>query len=152
MSFRSCMQTLCKTLSYVWAHSINRYHRVCLNFCSCPLISTPLKLRRLMKFVQMVFKSQINDILLFFSFFWHNIPQWARASSFTRFLDHTQRRTTVGRTPVDEWSARRRDLYLTTHNTQNKHPCPRWDSSPRSQQASGPQTYVLDRASTGTSN
>ena len=29
-------------------------------------------------------------------------PQWARASSFTRFLDHTQRRTTVGRTPLDE--------------------------------------------------
>jgi len=35
---------------------------------------------------------------------------------FTRFLDLTQRRTTVGRTPLDEWSARRRDLYLTTHN------------------------------------
>jgi len=29
-------------------------------------------------------------------------PKWARASSFTRFLDHTQRRTTVGRTPLDE--------------------------------------------------
>jgi hypothetical protein len=29
-------------------------------------------------------------------------PQWARASSFTRFLDHTQRRITVGRTPLDE--------------------------------------------------
>jgi hypothetical protein len=36
---------------------------------------------------------------------------------FTRFLDHT-RRATVGRTPLDEWSARRRDLYLTPHNTQ----------------------------------
>ena len=58
-------------------------------------------------------------------------------SSFTRFLYHTQRRTTVGRTPLDEWSARRRDLYLTTHNTHNRHPCPWWDSNPRSQQASG---------------
>ena len=29
-------------------------------------------------------------------------PQWARASSFTRFLDHTQRSTTVGRIPLDE--------------------------------------------------
>jgi len=37
-------------------------------------------------------------------------PQWARVSSFTRFLDHTQRRTIVGRTPLDEWSVRRRDL------------------------------------------
>ena len=41
------------------------------------------------------------------------------ASSFTRFLDHTQRRNTVCRTSLDEWSARRRDLYLTTHNTQH---------------------------------
>ena len=32
------------------------------------------------------------------------------ASSFLMFLDHTQRRTTVGRTSLDEWSARRRDL------------------------------------------
>ena len=37
---------------------------------------------------------------------------------FLMFLDHTQRRSTVGRTPLDEWSARRRDLYLTTHDTQ----------------------------------
>ena len=39
---------------------------------------------------------------------------------FLMFLDHTQRRTTVGRTPLDEWSARRRDLYLTTHDTHNR--------------------------------
>ena len=35
------------------------------------------------------------------------------------FVDHT-RRTTVGRTPLDEWSARRRDLYLTTHDIHNR--------------------------------
>jgi hypothetical protein len=29
----------------------------------------------------------------------------AMASSFLRFLDYTQRRTTVSRTPLDEWSA-----------------------------------------------
>jgi hypothetical protein len=34
--------------------------------------------------------------------------------------DHTQRHTTVGRTPLDEGSARRRDLYLTAHNTYNR--------------------------------
>ena len=39
------------------------------------------------------------------------------ASSRTRLLDHTQRRATFGRTPLNEWSFRRRDLYLTTHNT-----------------------------------
>jgi len=39
---------------------------------------------------------------------------------FLMFLDHTQRRTAVGRTPLDEWSAHRRDLYLTTHDTHNR--------------------------------
>ena len=36
------------------------------------------------------------------------------------FVDHTQWRSTVGRTSLDEWSARRRDLYLTTHDTNNR--------------------------------
>ena len=70
-------------------------------------------------------------------FLWRCDPTRVMASSFLRLLDHTQRRITVGRTPLDEWSARRRDLYLTAHNTYNKHPCPRWDSNSRSQQASG---------------
>ena len=39
---------------------------------------------------------------------------------FLWFLDHTLRHTTVGWTPLDEWSARRRDLYLKTHNTHNR--------------------------------
>jgi len=72
-----------------------------------------------------------NRILSFaaFFFYWRYNPLWvcilqpsggAIASSLTRFLDHTQRRATIGRTPLDEWSARRRDLYLTTHNTHNR--------------------------------
>jgi len=68
-----------------------------------------------------------------FFFLW----RWPHASLFLRFLDHTQRRITVGKTPLDEWSVRRRDLYLTTHNTHNRHPCPQWDLNPQSQQASG---------------
>jgi hypothetical protein len=64
-----------------------------------------------------------------FFLFGATAPQWAMASSFTRFLDHTQRRTTVVRTPLDEWSARRRDLYQTS--------MPRWESNPQSQQTSG---------------
>ena len=34
--------------------------------------------------------------------------------------DHWNRSTAVGRTPLYEWSARPRDLYLTTHNTHNR--------------------------------
>jgi hypothetical protein len=60
------------------------------------------------------------DSLLYFVCFGRDSPQWVMAFSFTRFLDITQRRTTVGRTPLEEWSARRRDLYLTTHNTHNR--------------------------------
>jgi hypothetical protein len=37
---------------------------------------------------------------------------------FRGFTITLYRHTTLGRTPLDEWSARRRDLYLTTHNTQ----------------------------------
>ena len=33
--------------------------------------------------------------------FWRHSPQWARASSFTKFLADTQRRITVGMTPLD---------------------------------------------------
>ena len=78
-------------------------------------------------------------VICLFFFFWCYNPQWARVSSFTRFLDHTHQRTTVGRTPLDEWSVRRRDLYMTTHTTltADKRPCPRCDSNPQSQQTSG---------------
>jgi hypothetical protein len=41
-------------------------------------------------------------------------------SSFLGFPDDAQRRATVGRTPLDVWSARRRDLYLTKHNTHKR--------------------------------
>ena len=59
--------------------------------------------------------------ICYLSFFlWRYDPTRVMASSFLRFLDHTQRLTIVGRTPLDEWSARRRDLYLTTHDTHNR--------------------------------
>jgi hypothetical protein len=80
---------------------------------------------------------EINIIIIIIYFLWHCSPARAMASSSTRILYNTQRRTIVGRTPLGELSARRRDLFLTTHNTHDKHPCPRWDSNPRSQQESG---------------
>ena len=74
-----------------------------------------------------------------------------RASSFLRFLDHTQRRITVGRTHLDEWSARRRDLYLTTHNTDSRQTSmPPVGFEPTISEGERPQTYALDRAATGT--
>ena len=86
--------------------------------------------------------------LSFFFFSWRKSPQWAKASSFTRFLDHTQRRTTVGMTPLDEWSASRRDLYL--NNTQHsQHTCmPPVEFEPTILAGERPHTYVTDRLST----
>jgi len=43
---------------------------------------------------------KVTKKMLFF--LWRYDPTRVMASSFTRFLDHTQRRTTVGRTPLDE--------------------------------------------------
>jgi hypothetical protein len=74
----------------------------------------------------------------------------AMASSFLRFLDHRQRRTTAGRIPTDEWLARRRDLYVKTRNT------PKWQNSLPSSEfeptipvSERPQTHALDRTATG---
>ena len=67
---------------------------------------------------------------------------------FLMFLDHTQRRTTVGRTLLDERSARRRDLYLPTHNTTDNTSTPPVGFEPTI--SAGEQTYALDRAATGT--
>jgi len=73
------------------------------------------------------------------------------ATSFLRFLDHTQRRITVGRTPLDERSARRRDLYLTTHNTHDRQTSMApVGFEPTISAGKRPQTYALDRAAAGT--
>ena len=59
----------------------------------------------------------------------------------------TIRHTAVGRTPLDEWSARRRDLFLTTHNTHNRDTSmPPAGFEPTISAAERPQTYALDRA------
>jgi len=59
--------------------------------------------------------------------------------------------TTVGRTPLDEWSARRRDLYLTTDNTHNNQTSiPPVGFEPTISAGERRQTYDLVRAATGT--
>jgi len=93
-------------------------------------------------------KPQIPSVVFFL--LWCCDPTRVMASSFLRFVDHTQRRTTVGRTPLDEWSARRRDLYLTTYNTHNRQSSmPTVGFEPTISAGERPQTYALDRATTG---
>ena len=62
---------------------------------------------------------------------------------------HT-RWTTFGRTPLDEWSARCRDLYLTTFNTHNRQTSmPQVGFEPTISAGERPQTYAIDRVVTG---
>jgi hypothetical protein len=83
-------------------------------------------------------------------YLWRCDPTRVMASSFFRCLDHTQRRTTIGRTPLDEWSAPRRDLYLITHSTQqtNIHAPGEIRTHDLSRQAAADLRF--DRAATGT--
>jgi hypothetical protein len=107
----------------------------------------------LLNFVSLLLRKNvsINSVSHLVHFFWFSSPSWAGASSFTRFLDHTQRRTTFGRTPLDEWLARRRDLYLTIHNTHNGQTyIPSVGFEPTISPGERPQTHALDRAATGT--
>jgi hypothetical protein len=64
--------------------------------------------------------------------------------------DHTHlRHTTLGRTPLDEGSARRRDLYLTTHNTHNRQTSmPPVGFEPAIPVSKRPKTHALDRMDT----
>jgi hypothetical protein len=65
----------------------------------------------------------------------------------------TQRCTTVGSTPQDKWSARRRDLYLTTHSTHNRQTSmPSVGFEPAIPASERPQTHSLDRAITWSGN
>ena len=80
-------------------------------------------------------------------------PKRAMAFSVLRFLDHTQRRTIFDRAPLDKWSAGRRDLYLTTHNTHNKQTSILSAGfEPTLSAGKRPYNYTLDGAATGTGN
>jgi hypothetical protein len=68
-------------------------------------------------------------------FLWRCGPTRAMASSFFRFIDHAQRRNKVGRSHLVEWTAHRRDLYLTTRKTRTRQS--RRNSNPQYQQTSG---------------
>jgi hypothetical protein len=59
----------------------------------------------------------LGIVLLFFH--GATAPNWPRPPHYLGFTI-ALRHTTHSRTPLDEWSARRRNLYLTAHNTHKK--------------------------------
>ena len=63
---------------------------------------------------------------------------------------HTQRRNTGGRTLLDEWSARRRYLYLTTHSTYKRQTSmPPVGFKPTIPASERPQTNALESVANG---
>jgi len=67
------------------------------------------------------------------------------------FLDHAQRRTTVGGTPLDELLAHRRDLYVTKHNADKRRTSmPPVGFEPTISAGERPHTHALDREDAGT--
>jgi len=89
--------------------------------------------------------------ILFSFFLWrfdpipgHGLPFWASRS---RSETHTN---TLGKIRLDELSVRRRDLYLTTHNTHKRQASvPPAGFEPTIPASERPQTRALDRAATG---
>jgi len=85
-----------------------------------------------------VYRKKCTFLTVFFLSFllWPLLPTHCRCRGLLSYVI-TLRHTTVGRTHLDEGSARRRDLYRTTHNIHKRHPRPWRDSKPQSQEASG---------------
>ena len=77
-------------------------------------------------------------------------PNAAQGPLILAFLDHTQWHITVGRTPLNEGSVRRRDLYLTTHNT-HKRQISRSTAEfePPIPTTARPQSFSLERSGPG---
>jgi hypothetical protein len=84
-------------------------------------------------------------------FFFHGatVPSGLRPPHCRDFTI-TIRHTTVGRTPMDEWSVQRRDFYLTSQNTHKwKTSMPPAGLEPTIPAWERPQIYTLHRAATG---
>jgi hypothetical protein len=93
----------------------------------------------------------INIIILLYIYYiafflpWRTKPHGPRPRNCRGFMI-TLRYTTFGRTPLDEWSAWRRDRYLTTHNTQTRQTSmPPAGFEPTITASERPQNHVFDR-------
>ena len=94
-----------------------------------------------------------STFIILFSFFvcllvLSLLPTHCRCRGLLLHLTHFVTHTTFGRTPLDVWSAHRRDLYLKTHNTHKRQtsmlPPPRVGFEPGIPTSERPQTCVLD--------
>jgi hypothetical protein len=96
-------------------------------------------------------KNTKTDLSMTDFFFWLNSPPVGQGLLIIQDSRSYSRHITLGRTPLDEWLTRRRDLYLTTHNTHNRQTSmPPVGFEPAIPSSKRLQSYALDRAATGT--
>jgi hypothetical protein len=89
--------------------------------------------------------ANLSSFVFFFSFFFLSLPTHCGGRGLLFRLITLN--DTRGRSPLDEWSARRRDLYLKTHDTHNRQtPMPPVEFQPSISASERPQTHALDGA------
>ena len=86
-----------------------------------------------------VFENRVKNQCNFF-FPWRDSPQWAKVSSLSRLHGHTQTHTHTHAVGL-LWTSGQSDADTSTWQhtplRRDRHPCPRRDSNPKSQKASG---------------
>ena len=88
---------------------------------------------------------------MFFVSFWCDSPQWAMASPFLRFLDHTNAAPlSVGLLWTSDQPVAETSTWQHTTLTTDKHSMPPVGFKPTVSAGERPQTYALQRAVTGT--
>jgi hypothetical protein len=96
----------------------------------------------------MLHVAKIWHFLTFF-FLWRLDPIPVPGLPLRDFAITFNGHTTLGRTPLDKWSSRRRDLYLTAHNCRKrKTSLPPEGFEPTFPVSERPQTHALHRAAT----
>jgi hypothetical protein len=91
----------------------------------------------------------VGYIEVFFIFQWLGCPSGPGRPRY-RVFAITLRHTTFGRTPLENWSARRRDLYLTTHNSHKRQTSmPPGGFEPTVLASERLQPHAWDRAASG---
>jgi len=91
-------------------------HYLRLSPWACRPASTPCSISAITRFIYVRGKYSLKQWFLYFFL----VALRPNVGHSHLILEFSRSRITVGRTSLHDWSVRRRDLYLTTHNTHNR--------------------------------
>jgi len=127
------------TLQPLWCHKRNHWR-----------ISNYVRVRKMTfdehrKYQLSEISRTVKMFYLFIIFSWHDGPLEGQGLIIEASRSRSFRHATLVRTPLDKWSARRRDLYMTTHNNHKRHPCPGWIQTRYSSKRAAADPHLLLR-------